>query len=103
MKKFGRLLILSLLVVGPVIASFAQAQEPSAANQSVAVDVFERKECSHCIDEKAFLTDLEQEIPGIFLVTYHDIAESAERDAFAALAEQMEFSKATPITVINGI
>lgn len=101
MKKFSIVLMAGLLAGATIILPQGFADESAAA--PVPVDVFERADCSHCIDEKAFLADLEQEMPGAFALTFHDIADSGERGTFMALAEQMELSKATPITVINGI
>ncbi|MFH0820284.1 MAG: glutaredoxin [Candidatus Peregrinibacteria bacterium] len=96
MKQFFRILTLaiftSLLWVVPV---------SHAAVGPVTVDVFERQDCTHCQDEKVFLEGLKKEIPSL-QITYRDISEAKYKDQFIQVAESLQLSKATPVTVVGG-
>lgn len=95
MKKFT--VLLAGAMIG-LLASFA----PAFAATPVVIDVLERQDCGHCQDEKAFLNELATQRDDIQIV-YRDIVEEKYKDQFVAVAEQLKLTKATPITIINGI
>ncbi|MFH1012497.1 MAG: glutaredoxin [Candidatus Peregrinibacteria bacterium] len=68
----------------------------------VRIEVFERKECTHCKDERAFLDDLQEE-RGDLIVVYHDIAEKEHKEHFVQITELTKLPKVTPITLIGGM
>ncbi len=95
-KKF--LLIFSGVIF--LTAPFANAVEQPA--DTVRVEVFEREDCTHCQDEKAFLNELTKERNDL-IVVFHDIAEREHKDHFIELAELEGIPKVTPITLIDGV
>lgn len=108
MKRFlHTLLLISLFVVFP-FAAFAQ---PDASEDRVMLDAirsftvpvhtFVRDDCGHCIDMKAFFSELENERQD-FTVIYYDIDETENRTLFDQIAELESLTKATPITIIGG-
>jgi cytochrome c biogenesis protein CcdA/glutaredoxin len=104
-KILQKITVLGLLSITLLSLStpFVQAVTPVNAGELVTVTVFERDDCAHCQDEKAFLEALKQELPYL-RVQERDIIESDEhKQEFIRIAEQLELPKATPITVVNGV
>jgi cytochrome c biogenesis protein CcdA len=69
---------------------------------TVRIEVFERQDCGHCQDEKAFLNKLQKE-RGDLIVIYHDIAEPEHKKHFNQLTELENLPKVTPITIIDSV
>ena len=96
-RAFKTSLLLTLLFS---FAPFTSAIE--APGQTVRVEVFERQDCQHCQDEKAFLNSLQEE-RGDLIIIYHDIAEEEHRAHFNELTELEGLPKVTPITIIDSV
>lgn len=88
------------MITGFVSASSINAQENQEEKKNIYV--FVRDDCGHCVDEKAFIADLENERSDIVPV-YYDLAEQKNTDLFNKVAEQFEIVKGTPISLINGV
>lgn len=71
-------------------------------SETVRVEVFERKDCGHCRDERAFLNKLQKE-RGDLIVVFHDIGETDHKKHFLQLTEMEGIPKVTPITIIDGV
>ncbi|NUM25641.1 MAG: glutaredoxin [Candidatus Buchananbacteria bacterium] len=97
-KKF--LFIVSLVVIATlgILPTMLSAQVQPV--DKVTIEVFERLECTHCQNEKAFLTDLASRRDD-FVVNFYDIAETQNRDNWVRLAELKGLPKVTPITIIG--
>ncbi len=80
-------------LIWPLI-SFAQT------DNFVRIDVFVREDCAHCIDEKAFLAELEESRSDL-KIFYHDIYTKEGKNNFNRLTELEKMSKVTPITIIG--
>ncbi|MBN2086862.1 glutaredoxin [Candidatus Peregrinibacteria bacterium] len=70
--------------------------------ETVRIEVFEREDCGHCRDEKAFLNQLQKE-RGDLIVIFHDIGEVDHKEHFIELTELENMPKVTPITIIDGV
>ncbi len=73
---------------------------PSMAAERVVIEMFERTDCVHCQDERAYLSDLVRERDDIE-VRFLDIADPDHRRLFEEVAERAGFSLATPVTVVG--
>lgn len=93
-------LIISIFGAIVLAIPFVNAVEQPA--NTVRIEVFERQDCGHCQDEKAFLNELAK-TRGDLIVVYHDIAEREHKKHFIQLAELEEIPKVTPITIIDGV
>ena len=71
------------------------------AQEAVLVSVFTRDTCKHCQDEKAFLEDLQKEMPDIE-VDYYDLSEEQNAKLFSDITEYYDIAKGTPLTLIRG-
>jgi len=92
-------------LLGAVVAISAFASFlliPAAlAQEAVLVSVFTRDTCKHCQDEKAFLEDLQKEMPDIE-VDYYDLSEEQNAKLFSDITEYYDIAKGTPLTLIRG-
>ena len=118
--KLKKLLIALMLMVVPLsgTAHFAYSDEPVDPNDSVAneiaenctvpasetvrIEVFEREDCGHCRDQKAFLNQLQKE-RGDLIVIFHDIGNAIHKGHFIELTELEGIPKVTPIAIIDGV
>jgi cytochrome c biogenesis protein CcdA len=71
-------------------------------SETVRIEVFERENCGHCRDEKAFLNQLQKE-RGDLIVVFHNISEPDHKKHFIQLVELENLPKVTPITIIDGV
>lgn len=81
----------------------AFAEEPAGdtiveAGDSVKVEIFERDDCQHCADEKAFWDEQDD---SNFVVTYYDIGIPENRTLYDKFTELEGVTKVTPITLIG--
>ena len=76
------------------------AQASVNPNNTVRIEVFEREDCGHCRDQKAFFNDLQKERDDLEII-YHDIDEAEEKELFNQIAELENIPKVTPTTLIN--
>jgi len=83
-----------------ILIGIGTIQQVQAETDIVNISVLERHDCAHCIDEKAFLTELKESRNDIS-VTYLDIYEEENRTLFNEIAELKGLSKSTPITLIG--
>lgn len=67
----------------------------------VYVEVFERDDCQHCRDLKAFLTAAQSEGEPAFQVYYRDIRTEVGARAFDQLTDKANLPKATPVILIG--
>jgi len=91
---------LTIIFFGLAALFFSFQPSLAASEEKISVIVFEREECGHCQDEKAFLTEL-QKIRSDFIVDYHDIVKPEHRQHFDQIAVLEKLPKVTPITIIN--
>jgi len=94
------LIFVAIVITGFVSVSISNAQENQEEQKNIYV--FVRDDCGHCVDEKAFIADLENERDDIVPV-YYDLAEQKNTDLFNEVAENFEIVKGTPISLINGV
>ena len=98
MNFFKKLFITALIGLGIFTMPIAQAADKVV--DEVRIEVFEREDCSHCRDEKAFLNNLSKE-RGDLIITYHDISDPDHKKHFNQLTELEKIPKVTPITIID--
>lgn len=92
-----------VIVLMIMVASFFGGAMTNAQDEDQKkIYVFVRDDCKHCIDEKAFIADLQQERDDIVPV-YYDLAEEEKAVLFNEVAERYEIVKGTPISLINGV
>lgn len=101
--KLFRYVFLVLVVGSGLLASsgfvFAQAAAMPDA-EKVLVEMFERQDCAHCQEEKAFLNELAAKRSDVE-VRFVDIDTDAGKELFGQFTEAQKLSKATPIAVIG--
>ena len=100
MNIFKKILIGTLISLSIVVAPLTFAIEQP--KDTVRIEVFERQDCKHCKDEKAFLNQLSKTRNDL-IVVYHDIAEAEHKKHFIELTELEKIPKVTPITIIDGV
>ncbi len=93
-------ILLSVTALAFLFAPVALAVEKPV--ETVRVEVFEREDCKHCLDEKAFLNDLQKE-RGDLIVVFHDISDPVHKKHFLDLMELEKLPKVTPVTIIDGV
>jgi cytochrome c biogenesis protein CcdA/glutaredoxin len=105
MKKKTFAKVLLLLVMGlsqfAFISSPVYSQDPAETSEVVTIEVLERSDCVHCLDEKAFLEQLKKTRTDISVV-YYDIDIDENRELWKSVAEAEKLPKVTPITLIGG-
>ena len=74
--------------------------ETSIAEKQVIIEVFERKTCQHCKDERVFLESLLQTRSDIE-VRFLDIEEEENQNLWKSIAELENLSLSTPITIVG--
>lgn len=101
MKLFSSIMkkiLLGLFILGlffqPSGKVFAESTEKTP------ISVIVRKDCVHCIEEKAFLEILEKTRNDIRIIL-HDIDTPEGKAIFDELTEKEKLSKATPITLVG--
>ncbi len=95
-RLFQSILLGAAFLVAPL------AYAANSPDNTVRIEVFEREDCGHCQDEKAFLNLLQKERNDLILV-FHDIAESVHKEHFIQLTELEGLPKVTPITIIDSV
>jgi cytochrome c biogenesis protein CcdA len=90
------------ILLGAVLLSAPSAYASSHVSDTVRIEVFEREDCGHCQDEKAFLNQLQKQRGDLILV-FHDISEPIHKEHFIQLTELEGMPKVTPITIIDSI
>ena len=90
------------IIIGIALFTTPSAKAIEAPTDTIRIEIFERKDCGHCRDERAFLDDLQEERGDLILI-YHDIGEQEHKDHFLQLTELENMPKVTPITIIGGV
>jgi len=93
---------LPLFFLGAALFAAPFAYAADSPDSTVRVEVFERQDCGHCQDEKAFLNQLQKERGDLILI-FHDIAEPTHKEHFNQLTELENLPKVTPITIIDSV
>ncbi|MBU0705896.1 glutaredoxin [Patescibacteria group bacterium] len=91
-----------LILLGAVFFTAPLTYAADNPDNTVRIEVFERQDCGHCQDEKAFLNQLQKERRDLILI-FHDIAEPAHKEHFKQLTELENMPKVTPITIIDSV
>ncbi len=103
MKYFFRICF-SLLFFGGITSFsssvFAQESTINEKENSVLIQVFERKECAHCKAEKTYL-DAQKTQRSDLEIEYIDIETEEGRTLFYHFTEKEKITKTTPLTVIG--
>jgi cytochrome c biogenesis protein CcdA/glutaredoxin len=86
----------------PVGSTDQPAALAIACKDPVMIEVFERKDCGHCQDEKEFLSQLQKERNDL-VINYHDIGDPEHKAHFLQLMELEKLPKVTPVTLIDGV
>ena len=71
-----------------------------ADTEKTQIEFFGRETCVHCIEEKAFLSDMKNKYPQI-KVNYYDIETPDGKELFYQVVEKAELSKTTPLTFVG--
>ncbi len=91
------MLQISLLTTSGIVN--AEVVKPESQD-IVHVQVFERGDCSHCVDQSEFL-DKELATRDDFDVIKYDLADAANRELFNRFTTSENLTKSTPITLIG--
>jgi len=94
--------LFKLILIGAVFFTAPLALATENVTDTVRIEVFERADCGHCIDEKAFLNELQKERGDLILI-FHDIDEAKHKSHFKDLTEIEGLPKVTPITIIDSV
>ena len=70
------------------------------ADAPLIIEVLDRSDCTHCQEEKAFLSNLRSE-RNDFSVTFYDIDHEG-KELFDLVTEAEKLPKATPVTIVGG-
>ena len=100
MKKLFLILIIGIF--GLSILHNVHSAYANSDNKKVPIEVFERLDCQHCRDEKAFFVALKLQ-RNDFEVRFHDIAQNNHYQHWQELAELEKLPKVTPITLIGNV
>ncbi len=110
MNLFKKRLVTSILAVLafiniPLAAALDEPipspnSETEVASTKIPISIFERPDCVHCKEEKAFLEKLQQE-RGDIEVLHYDINFQQNRDLWTQIAELEGIPKVTPITLVG--
>jgi hypothetical protein len=90
----GLFLAISLAVFIPSSTVFAREEH------RVVIEVLERADCTHCLDEKLFLDDLTRKRTDIE-VRYRDIADADNAELFRQVTQKAGMSQSTPVTIVG--
>lgn len=80
-------------------AELKMAPAPSIETEVVQVYVFERDDCGHCIDQRAFFAELSDRTD--FVVVPYNLADEGISELFGEFATSEGLTKSTPITLIG--
>ena len=95
MKK----ILLSLFIIFSllIVPHATNAQEET---KGVNISMFDRDDCQHCQDAKAFLTKLEEERDDLDII-YYNLESTENQELFSQVADKYSLLKGTPITLIG--
>ena len=96
-KILGWQLFGTLFAVG-IFSTFSGA--PAHADAPLVIEVLERSDCTHCQEERAFLSDLRSRRSDVS-VTFYDIDHEG-KELFDLVTEAEKLPKATPVTIVGG-
>ena len=96
-KILGWQLFGTLFAVG-IFLMFSGA--PAHADAPLVIEVLERSDCTHCQEERAFLSDLRSRRSDVS-VTFYDIDHEG-KELFDLVTEAEKLPKATPVTIVGG-
>lgn len=102
-KTFMKTVILTPIVLClGFFGVFSMTREAHATivSGTVIIEVLERSDCAHCINEKAFLDDLQTRRNDID-IRYLNIDNSKNGDLFQQVAQKANLSQSTPITIVG--
>jgi len=88
-------MLFSLTLVNPY-----QMTTQAQVDDTVIISVFVRDDCGHCIDEEAFLAELEERRSD-FEIKYYNLDEKVNQDLFTQVTEAHGLTKGTPVTMIG--
>lgn len=92
LKKYFFVIFLAGILMSPV---FAQEKLPT-------ITLFHGEECPHCVAERAFLSDLKKEYPGLEVVEYEVWHNDANQKIFKEKATELGIKQlAVPLTIIG--
>lgn len=97
-KRLFAFLAVSVFLLVPILN--VSALEVEDVKEQVVIEVFERQDCKHCKDQKAFFDKLVEERDDI-VINYYDLVEEENDQLFTELAEVEGISKVTPTTLIG--
>lgn len=112
MKKFIQkllptfLILITLLTYPTYTQVLAQptTENSPATNQETesqtTIHVFERNDCQHCQDQKAFLEQYQTQNPNI-IINWYDIDTEQYNQYFSQITEKLNISQSTPVTIIG--
>ncbi len=93
--------IVSVVFTAVILISFSGVVDAAPSASTVVVHVFERKDCTYCQAEKAFLTTFTKGVPNVKVV-YHEVTQNkADKELFNKIVEANKLPKVTPVTVIG--
>jgi len=91
--------VTAILALNLTTNTFATTQESQPPE--IVVEVFERQDCKHCQDEKAFWSEIQTEKPNL-KINYYDLDITENKTLFDEITSLEKISKSTPVTLING-
>lgn len=87
-------------LLGAVFFTAPLANASANPQDTVRIEVFERKDCTHCQDENDFLQELQTQRDDLVII-FHDIAYPEEKGLFNELTTLEGLPKVTPLTLID--
>ncbi len=93
---FGAVLLMAPFVYPHINVAHASVNPDNL----VRIEVFERDDCTHCKDQKAFFKDLQLARDDLQII-YHDVTETDAKILFNKVTELENIPKVTPTTLIN--
>lgn len=95
----GATMLITALTAQPLFAQ-EDKSEPDTSQTPIPISIFEREDCVHCQDEKAFLEELTSRRADIE-IHHYDIALKSNYDLWYEFAEMEGIPKVTPITLVG--
>ena len=92
--------VIALLFAGVSLFGTSLFLRTAHAGEPLVIEVLERSDCTHCQEEKKFLSGL-AERRGDFSVKFYDI-DGDGKDIFDQITALEKLPKATPISLVNG-